>query len=46
MYVEKTYGDHSKVRGVEGAEYGAFGNYYIDNCRAVEVGTEAGLELL
>jgi hypothetical protein len=46
FYVERTYGEHPKVEGVEGAEYGNYGEYYIDNCRAVEVGTEAGLELL
>ena len=46
IYVERTYGDYPKVEGVEGAEYGNFGNYYIDNCRAVEVGVAAELEVL
>lgn len=45
IYVEKAYGDLPKVETVEGADYGNFGESYIDNCRAVQVGTENGLEL-
>ena len=46
FFVERTYGEHPKVEGVEGAEYGNFGEYYVDNCRAVEVGVAAELEVL
>jgi hypothetical protein len=45
VYVEKPYGDQSKVSEVDGAEYGRYGDTYIDNCRVVKVGTEAPLEL-
>ena len=45
VYVEKPYGDQSRVKGVEGAEYGNCGDTYIDNCRAVKVGETGALEL-
>lgn len=45
VYVEKPYGDQSKVSEVDGAEYRNYGDTYIDNCRVVKVGTEAPLEL-
>lgn len=45
VYVEKPYGGREKVQGVDGAEYGNYGDTYIDNCRAVVVGENAPLEL-
>lgn len=45
VYVEKTYGDQTIVKGVEGVTYGKYGDTYIDNCRVAKVGTEASLEL-
>lgn len=46
VYVEKPYGDRDPVCGVSTADYGNFGDTYIDNCRSVEAGTDAPLELL
>lgn len=46
IYVEKAYGDLPKVETVEGADYDNFGEFYIDNCRAVQVGVAAELEVL
>ena len=45
VYVEKPYGDLSNVKGVEGAEYITYLDYYIDNCRVVKVGETGELEL-
>ena len=45
VYVEKPYGEQQKVAEVREAEYGKYGDTYIDNCRVVKVGTEATLEL-
>lgn len=45
VFVEKPYGNREKVSGVDGAEYGNYGDTYIDNCRAVAVGENAPLEL-
>lgn len=45
VYVEKPYGSAKKVKGVEDAEYGSYGDTYIDNCRAAKVGENAPLEL-
>lgn len=45
IYVEKPYGSQAVVQGVQYAEYGDFGDTYIDNCRSVPVGTRAELEL-
>lgn len=45
VYVEKPYGSQSVVKGVSEASYGSYGDTYIDNCRVVKVGEDAGLEL-
>lgn len=45
IYVEKSYGDQAVVEEVGYAEYGNYGDTYIDNCRVVKVGETAGLEL-
>lgn len=45
VYVEKPFGEQKTVAEVDGAEYGRYGDTYIDNCRVVKVGTEAPLEL-
>lgn len=45
VYVEKPYGEQQKVAEVREAEYGKYGDTYIDNCRVVKVGAEAALEL-
>lgn len=45
VYVEKPYGDQAKVHGVYDAQYGDYGDTYIDNCRVVKVGETAALEL-
>ena len=45
VFVEKPYGSQQVVTGVSAANYGNFGNTYIDNCRVVKVGETAGLEL-
>jgi hypothetical protein len=45
VYVERPYGDQSKVQKVANADYGNYGDTYIDNCRAVMVGKKAALEL-
>lgn len=47
VYVEKPYGDQERVEGVnsKNVEYGNYGNTYVDNCRSVAVGADAGLEL-
>ena len=45
VYVEKPYGDQTVVKGVGEAEYGRYGDTYIDNCRVVKVGETAALEL-
>lgn len=44
VYVEKPYGEQGKVKGVDEAEYGSYGDTYIDNCRVVKVGEDAALE--
>ena len=45
VYVERSYGDQARVKDVEGAQYGDYGDTYIDNCRAVKVGKAADVEL-
>lgn len=45
VYVERTYGDLPEVAEVSGAQYGNYGDTFIDNCRAVKVGETANLEL-
>jgi thiol-disulfide isomerase/thioredoxin len=45
VYVERPYGNQAKVTDVDGAEYGDYGDTYIDNCRVAEVGKKAALEL-
>lgn len=45
VYVEKPYGSQSAVKGVDGAEYGRYGDTYVDNCRVVKVGETVQLEL-
>lgn len=45
VYVEKPYGDQTVVSEVRDAQYGKYGDTYIDNCRVVKVGTAAALEL-
>lgn len=44
--VEKPYGSQTRVKGVEIAEYGRYGDTYLDNCLTAPVGTEAPLELI
>lgn len=46
VFVEKPYGDQEQVFGVDWAEYGSFGDTYVDNCRSVPVGTDAPLEFM
>lgn len=46
VYVEKPYGSQTIVKGVETAEYGRYGDTYVDNCLAAPVGSEAPLELI
>lgn len=46
VYVEKPYGDQEQVYGVDWAEYGDYGDTYVDNCRTAPVGTEATLEFV
>lgn len=45
VYVEKPYGDQPYVETVGSADYGNYGDTYIDNCRAVKVGETANVEL-
>jgi hypothetical protein len=45
VYVERSYGDQARVEGVNGAQYGDYGDTYIDNCRAVPIGETGQLEL-
>ena len=45
VYVERSYGDQARAEGVEKAQYGDYGDTYIDNCRAVKVGEAANVEL-
>ena len=45
VYVERPYGEQSKVQSVDYADYGDYGDTYIDNCRVVKVGEAAELEL-
>lgn len=45
VYVEKPYGSQTVVHGVDHADYGDFGDTYVDNCRSMSVGTKAELEL-
>lgn len=45
VYVEKPYGSQTVVQGVDHADYGDFGDTYVDNCRSMSVGTKAELEL-
>lgn len=46
VYVEKPYGSQTIVKEVESANYGRYGDTYIDNCRTAAVGTAASLELI
>lgn len=46
VYVEKPYGSQTIVKGVETAQYGRYGDTYVDNCLAAPVGAEALLELI
>lgn len=46
VYVEKPYGDQEQVFGVDWAEYGDYGDTYVDNCRTAPVGTDAPLEFI
>lgn len=45
VYVERSYGDQARAEGVEKAQYGDYGDTYIDNCRVVKVGEAANVEL-
>lgn len=45
VYVERPYGDRERVKGVNGAQYGDYGDTYIDNCRSVPIGEAGQLEL-
>lgn len=45
IYVEKSYGDREPVEGVSLAEYGDYGDTYIDNCLVIPVGQITQLEL-
>lgn len=45
VYVERPYGDRERVKGVNGAQYGDYGDTYIDNCRSVQIGEAGQLEL-
>lgn len=46
VYIEKPYGSQTIVKEVEIAEYGRYGDTYIDNCLSASVGAEAPLELI
>ena len=46
VFVEKPYGDQPMVEEVRYAEYGNYGDTYIDNCRVVKVGEKAAVELM
>lgn len=43
VWVERPYGDQNAVENVEGAEYGSYGDTYVDNCCSTKVGTDIGL---
>lgn len=45
VFVQKPYGDQTRVEKIYGVEYGICGDWYIDNCRAVKLGDDASLEL-
>ena len=45
VYVERPYGEQSEVQSVDYADYGYYGDTYIDNCRVVKLGETAVLEL-
>lgn len=45
IYTERPYGSDIRAKGVEGAEYGDYGDTYVDNSRSVRVGETAQLEL-
>ena len=46
VYVEKPYGNQSKVNNVSYVEYGNYGDTYVDNSRSVKVGTTGSIEII
>ena len=46
VYVEKPYGNQSKVNSVSYVEYGNYGDTYVDNSRSVKVGTTGSIEII
>lgn len=40
IFVEKEYGSRPLVENVQGAEYGSYGDTYIDNCFSAKLGTD------
>lgn len=44
VYVEKPFGERNRVENVGTAEYGDYGDTYVDNCRSAKVGVDAVLE--
>ncbi|MBR5567142.1 MAG: Omp28-related outer membrane protein [Bacteroidales bacterium] len=45
VYVEKPFGSQGRVENSSLAEYGRYGDTYVDNCRVVKIGETAQLEL-
>lgn len=45
VYVLKPYGDQTRSESLSYVEYHTGVNTYVDNCRVVNVGTDAPLEL-